>query len=197
MYRFAVRRRQSSVGATPRGDCAPGGRIRRHWKTLRVFYSLTATTAGMIPQIPHSRLGPDFGGRSVAHAKRRYARFLPARSQACSQACSSRRSRRSRTDQARQDRKVSDGTGIRRRRWVGTARLAWARMELIGSALSSSDIPRIRSMRRRWAAEGFRVFRPTRAGSLGRRRTSMGRRGRRGWWQSCGPANGTLRTALR
>ena len=168
MYRFAVRRRQSSVGATPRGDCAPGGRIRRHWKTLRVFYSLTATTAGMIPQIPHSRLGPDFGGRSVAHAKRRYARFLPARSQACSQACSSRRSRRSRTDQARQDRKVSDGTGIRRRRWVGTARLAWARMELIGSALSSSGTSHASALCGGAGPQrGFEFLRPTRAGFSG------------------------------
>ena len=39
------------------------------WKTLRVFHFPTATTAGIIPQIPHSRFGPNFGIRSDPSSK--------------------------------------------------------------------------------------------------------------------------------
>ena len=42
----------------------------RPWKALRVFHFPTATTAGIIPQIPHFRLGSNFGGRS---GRRRFA----------------------------------------------------------------------------------------------------------------------------
>ncbi len=38
-------------------------------KTLRVFQFPTATTAGIIPQIPHSRFGPNFGIRSDPSSK--------------------------------------------------------------------------------------------------------------------------------
>ena len=49
MYRSAVRRRQSSVRATPRGDCVPGGRIRR---PVRGFVGFRDTTSTEIPSFP-------------------------------------------------------------------------------------------------------------------------------------------------
>ena len=59
----------------------------RPWKTLLVFHSPTATTAWIVPQIPHFRLGPNFGGRSAGssvtctrrpRASRNSTRFLSA-----------------------------------------------------------------------------------------------------------------------